>query len=168
MSQPNGLPPEGGPPGIVPLPHQSVPEVAAKAVTPSRLGDSVGRNVKMRSYEEIIADEKEKRNILEIKVTRMEVEENGEMKQAKALTTDDVSVLIFEMIGLKPADCLGVALSTNRYDTKEVKLKPGVDASQYLTKDTPIIFKNHEIVVISQTANVTRVTFRNVPFNISA
>jgi hypothetical protein len=47
-----------------------------------------------------------------------------------------------------------------------VKLKPGVDASQYLTKDTPIIFKNHEIVVISQTANVTRVTFRNVPFNI--
>ena len=58
MSQPNGLPPEGGPPGIVPLPHQSVPEVAAKAVTPSRLGDSVGRNTKMRSFEEIIAEEK--------------------------------------------------------------------------------------------------------------
>ena len=166
MSKLDKLPPERGkspPPGIVPLAKS---EISAHTVTPSRLGGSVGRNIKMRSYEEIIADEKEKRNILEIKVTRMEVEENGEMKQAKALTTDDVSVLIFEMIGLKPADCLGVALSTNRYDTKEVKLKPGVDASQYLTKDTPIIFKNHEIVVISQTANVTRVTFRNVPFNI--
>ena len=117
MSQPNGLPPEVGPPGIVPLP-QLDNEVAAQTVTPSRLGDRKGGKIKMRSYEEIIAEEKEKRNIIEIKVARMQIEENGELKPAKALTFDDVSVLIFDVIGLKPADSLGVALSNSRYDTK--------------------------------------------------
>jgi hypothetical protein len=57
-------------------------------------------------------------------------------------------------------------LRTSRFDTKEVKLKPEIDATQYLTGNTPIIFKDHEVEVSRQSANVTTVTFRNVPFNI--
>jgi hypothetical protein len=135
-------------------------------MTPSEMGDSVGRSAKMRTFAQIIAEEKESRNILEIKMTRLQYEEEGEMKPAKSLNIEDVSILVFDVIKVKPEDCLGIALSTSRYDTKEIKLKPGVDAKQYLTKDNPINFKNHEITVISQTANVTKVTFRNVPFNI--
>ena len=41
-----------------------------------------------------------------------------------------------------------------------------MDTSQYLTGKNPIIFKDQEIEVKRQTANVTEVTFRNVPFNI--
>ena len=170
MSQPSVLPLERGKsptPGIIPL-SKNEDVVSAKTVTPSGMGDSLGSKVvkKMRSFEEIIAEEKENRNILEIKITRKEIEEDGVMKPAKALSMDDVSVLIFDMIAVNPQDCLGVALYTSRFDTKEVKLKPGVDASLYLTKDSPINFKNHEIVVTSQTANLTKVTFKNVAFNI--
>ena len=134
MSQPSVLPPERGKsptPGIIPL-SKNEDVVSAKTVTPSGMGDSLGSKVvkKMRSFEEIIAEEKENRNILEIKITRKEIEEDGVMKPAKALSMDDVSVLIFDMIAVNPQDCLGVALYTSRFDTKEVKLKPGVDASQ--------------------------------------
>ena len=163
MNQPPGLPPEGtgGTGGIIPLTQKST-----TIVTPSGLGDSEGRKAKMRSFAQIIAEEKTQRNIIEIKMTKLQIEEDGVMKPAKILTMEEVSVLLFDVIGVKPQECLGVALYTSRYDTKEVKLKPGVDASPYLTKDSPINFKNHEVVVTRQTANVTRVTFRNVPFNI--
>ena len=132
------------------------------------MGGSEGSKVvkEMRTFEQIVADEKETRNIIEIKVTRKQVEIDGEIKPAKSLSMDDVSVLIFDVIGVKPQDCLGVALYTSRYDTKEVKFKPGVDTECYLTKDNPIDFKDHEILVTKQTANITRVTFKNVPFNV--
>ena len=42
--------------------------------------------------------EKKNRNILEVKISRKQVEENGELKPAKALTLDDVSVMIFDGI----------------------------------------------------------------------
>ena len=161
MTQPPGLPPEAKDgKGIVPLTKSS-----ANTVTPSGMGDSASRKIKMRSYAEIIAEEKENRNIIEIKITKLQVEEDGVMKQAKPITLEDVSVLLFDEIGVKPEECEGVALYTSRFDTKEIKLKPGVDATPYLTT-TPIIFKNHEVMVRRQTASVTRVTFRNVPFNI--
>ena len=109
-------------------------------VTSSGMEGSGGGMIekKNRSFEQIVADEKKNRNILEVKISRKQVEENGELKPAKALTLDDVSVMIFDVIGVKPQDCLGVALYTSRYDTKEIKMKPGVDISCYLTRDSPI------------------------------
>ena len=80
-------------------------------------------------------------------------------------TVEDVSVLIFDVIKLNPNDCLGVALKTSRYDTKEVKLRPEVDPTPYLTGNNPILFKDHEVEVKRQSSNVT-ITFRNVLFNI--
>ena len=144
-------------------------ETSATIVTSSGLGDNVSRNTsaKMRSFAQIIAEETEKRNILEIKITKQQINVDGEIKLAKPITIKDVSVLVFDVIKLKPEDCFGIALYTSRYDTKEVKMKPGVDISPYLTKDSPIYFKDHEVVVTAQTANVTKVTFKNVPFNIS-
>jgi hypothetical protein len=98
MSQANGLPPERGkspPTGIVPLAKVDS-DVAAQTVTPSRLGGS--KVVNMRSFEQIIAEEKENRNILEIKITRNKVVEDGVSKPAKGLSMDDVSVLVFDVI----------------------------------------------------------------------
>ena len=161
MTKPPGIPP-GGPMQIA---------SPTTTVTPSGLGDSGGsdRKVqkdKMRSFAQIISEEKAQRNILEIKITKLQIEEDGETKQAKPLTLEDVSVLLFDVIGVKPDECLGVALHTSRFDTKEIKLKPGVDSTSYVTSNTPLKFKDHEVTVTRQSANVTRVTFRNVPFNI--
>ena len=57
-------------------------------------------------------------------------------------------------------------MKTSRYDTKEVKLRPEVDPTPYLTVNNPILFKDHEVEVKRQSSNVTMVTFRNVLFNI--
>ena len=55
---------------------------------------------------------------------------------------------------------------TGRYNTREVKLKPNVDPGPFLTLDSPITYKNHDVTVRKQLSNVTRVSFKNVPFNI--
>ena len=104
---------------------------------------------------------------MEIKLTKQEVIEDGVKKLAKPLNMEDVSVLLFDVIKLKPEQMFGVALYTSRYDTKEAKFKPGGDTSPYLTKDSPIYFKDHEVTVTAQTANIMKVTFKNVPFNIT-
>ena len=81
-----------------------------------------GRQVemkRMRSFQEILAEEKEKRNILEIKLRRLNVTgEDGNQLKAKYLTFEEVSVLIFDILKINPDDCSGVALATSRYDTK--------------------------------------------------
>ena len=145
---------------------QSMEESVQSTVTPPGVGDSIKKPKQMRPFHQILAEEKASRNILEIKLTKMNVETEGVMGKATSIRFEDVSVLIFDVIAVKPEHCLGVALSTTRYDTKEVKLKPGVDPTQYLTKDTPIIFKDHQVEVTTQSSSITRVTFKNVPFNI--
>ena len=69
------------------------------------------------------------------------------------------------MIKLKTEDCASVALVTNRYDTKEVKLKPDVDPAPYLTAE-PIIFCDHEVTVRRQTSKTVHVMFKDVPLSI--
>ena len=137
------------------------------AMTPASGGDSVGdKKVKMRSFAEIMNDELLHRNIIEIKLNRLEVEtESGNKIKAKTLTEIDLSEFLFEVMNLKMEDCEGIGLRSYRYDTKEVKLKRGVDPTPYLTT-TPVVFKDHEIIVQKQLNNVTRVSFKNVPFSI--
>ena len=77
----------------------------------------------------------------------------------------DLSEFLFDVIQLKIEDCAGLALRTHRYDTKEIKLKKDVDPAPYLTT-SPKLFKGHEITIKKQMNNLTRVTFKNVPFNI--
>ena len=117
---------------------------------------------KMRSFAEIIAEEKANRNILVIKLTKM-TDATG--AKAPNLSMEDVGELMFDKMKLIAADCKSVALYTSRYDTKEVLLKPGVDPSPYITT-APFEFKGHEVSVSRQLSCVTRVMFRNVPYNI--
>ena len=120
----------------------------------------------MRSFAEILNEEKLHRNILEVKLIRTSVKNNnGETVKAPTLNETDLSEFFFDVIKLKIEDCLGIALRTHRYDTKEIKLKRGVDPSPYLTL-TPHLFKGHKITIKKQMNNLTRVTLKNVPFNI--
>ena len=70
-----------------------------------------------------------------------------------------------DVVKLDVEDCAGLSLSTNRYDTKEINLKPGVEASKYTTK-APIVFKGHSITISQQQVGTTKVTFKNFPWNI--
>ena len=119
----------------------------------------------VRSYAQIIQDEKTNRNILEIKLRKITKDVDGATIKPRNLTQEDISELFFDTLQIDPKECLGIAIFTSRYDSKEIKIRPGVDVTKYLTT-TPIIFKEHEIQVKKQLANVTRVTFRNVPFSI--
>ena len=73
MSEPPDPDPGGTHLGISPL--GSADQRPTNAATPSGMGGSEGsRAVKeMRTFEQIVADEKENRNIIEIKVNRKQV-----------------------------------------------------------------------------------------------
>ena len=150
-----GQPPPGG--GQHSQPHP--------AMTPdmSRGGTTLPR--RMRSFEEIMNEAKQNRNILVVTVTKIVKFENGKEERPANLSMEDVGTLLFDIIKLDVKDALGVSLTTNRYDTKEINLKPDVDRSKYITK-APIEFKGHSITVTQQRVGVTKVTFKNVPWNI--
>ena len=119
----------------------------------------------LRSFQQILEDEKANRNILEVKLKKIVKQVEGEPVKPANLSLEQVGELIFDVIGVNPSDCAGVALTTHRYDSKEVKLKPKVDASKYLTTE-PLVFKDHEVKVRKQTTASTRIVFKNIPFNI--
>ena len=155
-----GEPPPGQGPGGEALDqvvqnNQTNANPVQQAVTPTEVGDSL----------EILAEANETRNILEIKLSKLMVENEGVMGKAKNILYKDISILIFDEIGSKPEDCVGVALSTARYDTKEVQVKPGVDPTHYISRG-PITFKDHLVEVRLMTGSISRITFKNVLFNI--
>ena len=90
---------------------QYQPEESVKpTVTPSRVGDRARAPKQMRTFQQILNEEKENRNIVEIKLTKMMVDNDGVMSKAKHISFEDVSVLIFDVIGIKPEHCASVAL----------------------------------------------------------
>ena len=118
-----------------------------------------------RSWLQIYAEAKEKRNILEIHVIR-ENKSNGNETQdrPKTLTNDEISEFIFEVLKIKETDCTGLDYF---YGHKEIELKAGVDVSQYLHVNNPIKFHDYNIIVKRQETNhATKVLFRNVPLNV--
>ena len=141
--------------------HQGPP-----TMTPATGRDSdESQSCRQRSFAEILNEEKLHRNILEVKLTRTSSTQNGVTVKAPTLNEADLSEFLFDVINLKVEDCLGVALRTHRYDTKEIKLKKGVDSAPYI-RASPVMFKGHEITIRKQMNNLTRVTMKNVPFNI--
>ena len=130
--------------------------------------DSVsGGNRKMRTFEQILEDEKSQRNILEIQIQKMNIlnEDDETVQKAKNLTFEDFGELMFDILKINPEDCISFNLSSGRYDLREIKFKPGVSTSSYET-GAPLEFKNHLVSVRQQLKNVTRVTFKNVPLNV--
>ena len=151
------------PPGGGPKTNQSV----SNSMTPAAGGDGVDNtNRRLRTFAEILNDDQQHRNILEVKLFRTsETLVSGEIVKPKTLNEADISEFLFDVMQLKMDDCQAIGLRTQRYDTKEIKLKKGVDPTPYLTT-YPKLFKGHEISVQKQMNNLTRVSFKNVPFNI--
>ena len=122
------------------------------------LGSAPGRNQNMRTFTQIIEEEMNNRNILEIHLRKT-------ASNPKNLTFDDLGIFIFDILKVNPSDCLGFDYTTGRYDSREIKFKPGIDIDPYTTI-TPHIFMDHEITVKKQLRNVTKVVFKNVPLNV--
>ena len=120
---------------------------------------------KMRSFEEIIADEKKNQNTLIVKLIKIVKFEDGKEVRAPSLIMEDIGELFFEVLKLEVNDCAGISLSTQRYDTKEINLKPGVEPNKYITK-SPIEYKGHMVTISQQTIGTIKVTFKNVPWEI--
>ena len=120
------------------------------------MGDPPPGPKQMRRFAQILADEKEKRNILEIKLTKRFYGDEGTQAKPEHLSLEKIGELMFDVIKFKVSECERVALVTNRYDTKEVMLKP------YLTKE-PIIFFDPEVTVRVQSSKSVQVTFKDVP-----
>ena len=119
--------------------------------------------VKMRSFEEIIADASANRNILEIHLKKNLNEENPSIKPAN-LTFDQIGELLFDLLKIKSEDCLRFNFSSYRYDRREVTMKPNVDISPYIK--TVSDFYGHTVTTSRQSSNILRVSFRNVPLNV--
>ena len=123
-----------------------------------------GGNPAGRTFEQIVEDEKRDRNILEIQLQKCNTPDE-DLANIKSLTYDDLGELMFDVLEIKPENCIAVNFSTGRYDTREVKFLPDVNPTPYL-RVTPIEFKNHLVTVRRQRRNVTKVTFKNVPLNV--
>ena len=116
----------------------------------------------MRTFEEILADEKNNRNILTVKMTKIVKYVDGKEDRPPSLNMEDVGELLFDIVKLDVNDCIGLSLSTQRYDTKAIKLKSNVDPAKYTTQ-TPLEFKGHLIVITKEVMGSIKVTFRDVP-----
>ena len=136
------------------------PQLGLNAVTSKVEGSSNCEKKQMRSFAQILAEERENRNILEIKLTRSGEKES--FSKSENISLEKIGELMFDIIKIKPEECLAVALVTNRFDIKEIKLKPGVDPAQYITTK-PIIFENYEVTVRRQSNKVVQVMFKGVP-----
>ena len=129
------------------------------------LGGAAGGSNILRKYEEIIAQQKTQRNVLQIKIKKIipyGKDPRDPANQPKGLNIDDLSKLVFEFINVKFEECHGVDFYTGRYDTREIVFKPEVDTTKYITTE-PLEFKQHEIVIKKMLNEATKVTFRNVP-----
>lgn len=154
--------PGGGGDKVTQLSHQS----SALPVTSVWAGDkekAKRESVKMRSFEEIIADATANRNIMEIHLKKNLDEENPNVKPAN-LTFDQIGELLFDHLKIKSEDCLRFNFSSYRYDRREVILKPNVDITPYLK--TISDFYGHTVTTVRQSSNIIRVSFRNVPLNV--
>ena len=90
---------------------------------------------------------------------------DGTDANPKSLTYDDIGELLFDVLEIKPEDCITFNFNTGRYDQREVKFKPAVDTIPFLRIE-PIIFKEHMVTVQKQRQNIIRVSFKNVPLNV--
>ena len=119
-----------------------------------------------RPFSQIISEESSTRNIIQLHLKKIPIIEDGNTIPPKNLSFDQLEEFIFDFLKIDPESCLGIDLTTGRYDTRELKLKPEVDVSPYLSTDMPYIFMNHEITVSKVLKNVIRVFFKNVPMSV--
>ena len=174
-----GQPPGDGPPvnrSLTSLtqkdPGLKSPTISAKNLGPGLktmadvVKNSSGGPPNMRSFAQILEQEKKDRNILELKINKIWTEEAPPpTSNSNYMSAEDIGELLFDILKLNPSHCLAYDYNTGRNDTKQVKLKPGIPVVDILAK-SPLEFKGFKVVVSQQRLNITRVTFKNVPLNV--
>ena len=156
-----GQPPPGGGSQGVHVQQSNVPDQRIMTNAWAAGGVSGGRN-----FSKIIEDEQRDRNILELKISKIDIEDdNGAMTKPRPLTFEDLGEFLFDTLEINPTDCVTFNFSTGRYDQREIKFKPGVDTNPFL-REPAVTFKNHSISVRKQRQGVVKVTFKNVPLNV--
>ena len=99
-----GQPPPGvGPPQLTP--PSLHPE--QKTVTSAwALGGVSGGTNNMRTFSQILEEEKLNRNILEIHLTKTSwLNDQGKIEKPKNLTFDDIGEFIFDILKVSPSTC---------------------------------------------------------------
>ena len=174
----------GQPPGVGPPDNQTLassmlkdPGLKSPTFSATNLGpglksmadvvkNSSGGPPNMRSFAQILEQEKKDRNILELRINKMRTEEAPPPTfNSNNMSAEDIGELLFDILKLNPSHCLAYDYNTGRNDTKQVKLKPGIPVVDILAK-SPLEFKGFKVVVSQQRLNITRVTFKNVPLNV--
>ena len=148
-------------------PQTTTPPPDRKTVTaPWAVGSVSGGNIITRSFAQILEDEKKERNILEIQLNRNNIiNTDGSTGKAKNITYEDLGELLFDILEIKPDDCISFNFNSGRYDQREIKFKPEINTTPFV-RVVPFTFKDHSVTVKKQRQNITRVTFRNVPLNV--
>ena len=175
-TSPGRPPPPGGgggssgespPPSVSNDKLQSVEQSNSYLPRTARWG-SLGNAVKtvsnrIRTFEEILADETKVRNILEINLKKI-IPIDQPLSKPANLTHEQLGELIFDKLKIKHEDCLRFNFTSARYDTREISLRPGVDLSPFVT--TIENFYGHTITTRTQSSNIVKVTFKQVPLNV--
>ena len=159
------------------MPHQTRPPNRQKTkalssftpsttVTPPWAGGSAsaGNPYIKRNYSQIVAEAQsvnQTSTLIQFKLTKIS---SGDDKP-QSLTYSQLGEFLFEQLKIDPNSCLGIDLTTGRYDTRELLLKKGTDTSAILTS-TPHTFKGHEIRATLLSTQVTKVTFKHVPLTV--
>ena len=116
-----------------------------------------------RTFQEILADETKDRNILEINLKKIIPADQPQSKPPN-LTHEQLGELIFDKLKIKLENCLRFNFTSARYDTREISLLPGIDLSPFVTSIEN--FYGHNITTRTQSTNILKVTFRQVPLNV--
>ena len=170
MSDTEKPPDEGGGPGS--QPGQRPPPSSPSQVRPGQSFAGAAQAASIvpggRTWNQILTEAKNKRNILELHLTKIpQKDDNNQIYQPKHLTHDDLSDFLFKTLKIKHTDLLFIDYTTSWYGHREVELRPEVDTSRFLTGNTPIEYMKHQILVKQQETNSnTKVLFRNVPLNV--
>ena len=158
----------GQPPGVGPPDNQTLassmlnnPGLKSPTFSATNLGpglksmadvvkNSSGGPPNMRSFAQILEQEKKDRNILELRINKMRTEEAPPPTfNSNNMSAEDIGELLFDILKLNPSHCLAYDYNTGRNDTKQVKLKPGIPVVDILAK-SPLEFKGFKVVVSQQ------------------
>ena len=89
-------------------------------------GGPTDRTPRLRSFAEIMADQKINRNILEIILKKKSTtDSDGNIVSPKNLNFDDLGTFLFDVLKISAEECLRFNYTLGRYDTREVMFKPG-------------------------------------------
>ena len=119
------------PPDIVE--QKTIPVPDRRTGTPAWAGAGVtgGNTIMRRTFEQIIQDEQNQRNILEIQLIKIK-NPDGTDANPKGLNYDDIGELLFDVLKINPEDCISFNFNTGRYDQREVKFKPNLHTLSYM------------------------------------